>query len=499
MAKKLTFNKKKTITIETGNKIVFIVIGMGRAGSYLAYELSQIVGLSKKTIDVIFADTSVIEEQNLEHEKFIKYDLDLNKASVTSGRCSSSFNLNIEAYDKEITNPEDILKLLEGRMGYFPVIISNDNSAKIKNTVCEAMKKMSDVVYIATDIDDVSGKIVLTYKHEGKFITPDYFTEFPEEIKEIKKPTIKSESKKANIETMKELFLYVDDILCERKISTYVTRFNVETKQIYSKFIEADYGKRKEIPQDISKVVADVGDKVLLIQVGVGGTGAALAYEVAHKASVSKKDVRMIFIDGDIVEFKNLNRQRFIYNDLNKYKSEVTAERCIKAYGKDIEISNDYIESSEDIYNMIRENSGYFPIILGCSDSLKLRQLVCDTIREMPNVSDMPKSAIYIDAGNDEESGQVIFTYLKDGEYVTPDFFTEFPHAIEQLSSAKLVTQMSCDELMNSAPQTKGANLSAASNMYLYLDDILEGREICTYVTHYNISNKQVSSKFIGE
>ena len=146
---------------------------------------------------------------------------------------------------------------------------------------------------------------------------------------------------------------------------------------------------------------------------------------------------------------------------------------------------------------MLKKRPGYFPIILGCSDSLKLRHLLCETVRNMIPIQGLPSSVVYIDAGNDIDSGQAIFTYVKDEHYITKDFFEEFPNDLEDVHTAKLVTQLSCDELMNSAPQTKGANLSAACAIYSYFDDVISGRPIYTYLTQFNNRSKLVNSKNI--
>ena len=70
-----------------------------------------------------------------------------------------------------------------------------------------------------------------------------------------------------------------------------------------------------------------------IVVVGCGGTGSWLLPKLVKtindgiRKSIIRKDVKLILIDGDIVEEKNLVRQNFIEQDIGQNKAEVMASR----------------------------------------------------------------------------------------------------------------------------------------------------------------------------
>lgn len=484
------FNKKKKekIEVDAGNSIVFTLLGMNPTNSYLAYELSQIASLSKKRTDIIMIDDNLVAESDVNFGKFTKDDLGLNRAEITAKRCSASFNIDVETLTKKNITKDDIINIYKGRIGYLPVIICPSPNYFMLESLKGALDKISDAVVIITKEYEYTGELNFYYKKDSKFITKNNFNEYKESFS-------KETNKTCFLEMSKNIFLYMDDILCEREISTEKVMFSTRTKTSLSRYI----GDNDIILPESTEngLVVPIRDNILCIVVGVGGTGASIGYEIAHLASTSNKNIVSIFIDGDIVENKNLNRQRFIIEDLNRYKAYVTAKRCKKAYGVEIIDKNQYIESEDDIYDILKSFKGFTPIIVGCSDSLKLRYLVCEAVKNAYKINGIEKDIIYIDAGNGEDYGQVNFTYIKDGKYITPDYFQTSPKSLEDVFTAKLVTQMSCDELMNSAPQTKGANMASAITAFSYLEDVVCGNEIKSYMSYFNNSNRRIESKKI--
>ncbi len=70
--------------------------------------------------------------------------------------------------------------------------------------------------------------------------------------------------------------------------------------------------------------------------VGCGGTGGFVAEGLAR---LLPKNIRLNLIDHDRVEDRNLRRQNFYPEDLDKFKSEVLAERLARKYGRPIAYS----------------------------------------------------------------------------------------------------------------------------------------------------------------
>jgi tRNA A37 threonylcarbamoyladenosine dehydratase len=79
----------------------------------------------------------------------------------------------------------------------------------------------------------------------------------------------------------------------------------------------------------------------IVVVVGLGGTGSWLA---PHAARVAKtlldrgKKVRLFFIDHDIVEAANVERQNFCQAEVGYHKARVLALRYGLAWGLDITV-----------------------------------------------------------------------------------------------------------------------------------------------------------------
>lgn len=291
------------------------------------------------------------------------------------------------------------------------------------------------------------------------------------------------------------------------------------------------------------RIKVDSFDKSIIILVGLGGTGARVAEIVTQILQNSPKKNKLVLIDGDYVELKNLLRQLFSSGDIGHNKATATAQKCInsnfanslnlekikdlkhKPYKKlineiksaqqnsldltaafnnkaelpseilrtafenvDIVSYDDFIENKEDILKFIP--MGYFPIILGASDCLKLRKTLCDVMDSLNN-------GIYIDGGNGESTGQTVFTYKKDGEYITDNFFKVYPEMLEDLKKSKFRSEMSCAERMVSSPQTMMANILSANCIVSYVDKIFNRQSINSYAIEFNTEDMMVRPKFM--
>lgn len=105
-----------------------------------------------------------------------------------------------------------------------------------------------------------------------------------------------------------------------------------------------------------------------IVVVGCGGTGSWLLPKLVKtindgiRKSIIRKDVKLILIDGDIVEEKNLVRQNFIEQDIGQNKAEVMASR----YGPHL-INEDgaifidkYIADSERYEKLTAEDKDFY-------------------------------------------------------------------------------------------------------------------------------------------
>ena len=80
-------------------------------------------------------------------------------------------------------------------------------------------------------------------------------------------------------------------------------------------------------------------DRVAILLVGVGGTGSFVAHILAQLASwatTAGLDMRLYFVDPDVIEEKNLVRQNFCRAELGAPKAFTLAWRYTAAFGVNI-------------------------------------------------------------------------------------------------------------------------------------------------------------------
>lgn len=154
-----------------------------------------------------------------------------------------------------------------------------------------------------------------------------------------------------------------------------------------------------------------------IIVVGCGGTGSRLVPLLAQfVASITKdKNPRgwldnptILLIDDDVVEAKNLLRQNFVSADVGKPKAAVLAQRYGRAYGVNILPSLKRIDGTTpfDKDEPVRINFSQSMVIM-CVDSAQARRDIIRAVNYTPKITG--QGAFFIDAGNEDNFGQVRF------------------------------------------------------------------------------------------
>ena len=185
--------------------------------------------------------------------------------------------------------------------------------------------------------------------------------------------------------------------------------------------------------------------------VGCGGTGSRLIPTlVQFIRSITKEHnptgwlgtTNIVLIDGDVVEQKNLLRQNFIQNDVDRNKAAVLANRYAKAYGMNVVAYPQFIEKNtrpekfrQDLANAtglnIDQNTN--DMVIMCVDSAEARRIVLKALAPTRPTN----LTVFIDAGNEDAFGQVrMFTntiLTADREYAEGDFRKQYkmPERIE--------------------------------------------------------------------
>lgn len=228
-----------------------------------------------------------------------------------------------------------------------------------------------------------------------------------------------------------------------------------------------------------------------IIVVGVGGTGSHLvsflAQLIGNNQDYANKH-KIILIDGDIVEEKNLKTQKFLQEDIGKSKAEALADRYSSVFKLDIQYMDRYLTDETDLKNIITRNT----IIVSCVDNNKARKIIDNafnsTLPDNRYSYAYDRELIYIDTGNtsgeDELVGQTVVAYKKGKDIILPSVSTYFPAILEEQDT--IITTPSCGEVINTNIQNIGANITSACTTFNILNNIIGFNQITSDLTLFN-------------
>lgn len=239
-----------------------------------------------------------------------------------------------------------------------------------------------------------------------------------------------------------------------------------------------------------------------IVLVGCGGTGGYIAPHLARLIKSLSRNISITFVDGDVVESKNLIRQYFIEPDLNQNKAEVAAHRYSSAFGMEIQVLPEYVEEAQQILDIVRDGEEFADsatILLGCVDNNKSRQVLEDTVKNLKY-----RPTFWIDCGNLELAGQIICGYspsviAKDqinpqtddpnsyGSFSLPSVFEVYPDMRENIG--KFNSELSCAELAQSAPQNMMTNITASTVAMNYVRAIISRQPLRSHGVSFSIDN----------
>jgi PRTRC genetic system ThiF family protein len=220
-----------------------------------------------------------------------------------------------------------------------------------------------------------------------------------------------------------------------------------------------------------------------ILVVGLGGTGSILARHVARMIYDMRErrldtPERIVFIDPDVVEMKNVGRQMFTASDVGQHKAQLLATRFNHALGLKIEWANEPFDP--ETYGGRYQGR----IIMGAVDNSEARRAISKA------------HGIWIDAGNHFDSGQVVIgteTELSEFEIARGHEWRELPNAaliFPELLEPDPVPQrdLSCAELVEIGEQHLLVNemMAAISAQYLY--KLLHRQPVETFLTYVDTS-----------
>lgn len=201
---------------------------------------------------------------------------------------------------------------------------------------------------------------------------------------------------------------------------------------------------------------------VKIIMIGAGGTGGYIAPHLYRLLHTLDRTVKVIIIDGDIIEQKNIVRQNFICSDLGRNKAQVLAERYTSAFGSEVYYIPEFIESESKLLELLKSQK--LVILIGAIDNNKSRQLCHNVFQKLDDI-------IYIDSGNGQYTGQVVCGIRHNGKTYYKPVAEVYTDILE--NTDKFPTELSCAEAAVSAPQSIVANIMAATAVISYIYNIL--------------------------
>lgn len=192
-----------------------------------------------------------------------------------------------------------------------------------------------------------------------------------------------------------------------------------------------------------------------IIIIGCGGTGSHYVKELGRylfgEKVGSNETYRIVLVDGDIVEEKNLVRQAFLPIDIGRNKAQVMAEILNQTYGILVEYYDGYIDCPKDISMLVRDDT--LPVLIGCVDNHQCRQ-------SMHRFFEMQENCIYMDSANEYQGGEVVIGSRIGGIETYPDRAWYFPEVLTEKSIKR--SEESCEVLNHAAPQHLLTNQFAA-------------------------------------
>lgn len=148
--------------------------------------------------------------------------------------------------------------------------------------------------------------------------------------------------------------------------------------------------------------------------IGCGGTGSYLAEAVAQLwiATDGMKHTptllqHLYFVDPDVVEAKNVGRQRFCHADIGKLKAVTLAERCALTFGIRTFALAEKFESG--MLNAVHSGKNHWghdtqDILLGCVDNAAARRVLDETLKQYERTNPI----WWLNCGNWARSGELL-------------------------------------------------------------------------------------------
>lgn len=241
-------------------------------------------------------------------------------------------------------------------------------------------------------------------------------------------------------------------------------------------------------------------DNYNIVQIGLGGTGSRLLqmastlYYSFSNSSVGKKNLQITIVDGDVYEQKNMFNQPCIPGDIGKSKAEVLARRYQMPSGIPINYVNRFLTNKSDVTSLLKQYGNYINVIITCVDNDESRCMIHEVFKSQKNL-------IWIDAGNEKASGQVVMGVRANGCTYLPSVVDLYPTILEK--TTKLYNGEGCSRGLpadvRKISQNLITNVTSATLCLNYLSLLFSGEQIGVYEVNFNTANLHCVPRFIDK
>ena len=231
-------------------------------------------------------------------------------------------------------------------------------------------------------------------------------------------------------------------------------------------------------------------DSISIILVGCGGTGSFAALNLARLVWADRQDkrFRLVFVDPDVVEEKNIGRQYFCPADVGKPKARTLASRLALAYGLEITPVVGRFEAE-----MVMDFRPYHParsgltLVVGAVDTPAARRDIAGAMAEQAEKSGYRGDQLWwLDAGNGHTTGQVLIGNSSNPHPLMTEFgdcvAVPFPSVQEPVLVRDAAEEehagLSCAELMALNVQARTIDAMMANWLDVFAERLIVSRDL---------------------
>ena len=243
----------------------------------------------------------------------------------------------------------------------------------------------------------------------------------------------------------------------------------------------------------INNIIRD-HEPINVILVGAGSTGSRMAVSLMELNGVlltlGRKGIHLHIVDDDIIEKHNCHKQKYLDDDIGKYKAIVLAERLSYTFGASVDahvVKLNRKSYREDINEHLNLHSKLANVIISTIDNVKgrieLEKLVNKISGSTNNYAD---NTFWYDLGNADYTGQVILKHRKSKELNGKIDWSKYNDEPDQIS---------CSMAESLDKQSFIINQFIVDSAMLMISDLFIHGEIKLSELYINLKDFKVTSK----